>query len=96
LNVKYATPSEYIKAINDEGLTYPSKTDDFFPYADYTDGYWSGYFTSRVAVKGFVRDTGRWVQGVRTKLALLKLSNTSSYLNSHLDDLENSILAMEK
>lgn len=86
VTVKYATPGEYISAISKEGLQYPTKTDDFFPYADYDDAYWSGYFTSRVGIKGFVRDTGRWLQAVRTKLALLKLSNQSPYLNSHLNE----------
>lgn len=30
----YSTPSCFLKALNDESLTWPTKTDDFFPYAD--------------------------------------------------------------
>ena len=33
VHVMYSTPSCYVKAINDEQLTWPNKTDDFFPYA---------------------------------------------------------------
>lgn len=83
MTIKYATPGEYIRAIYQEGWQYSTKTDDFFPYADYDNSYWSGYYTSRVGLKGFVRDTGRWLQATRTKLALLKLSGQSSYLISH-------------
>ena len=33
IHVLYSTPSCYIKELNDDALTWPSKTDDFFPYA---------------------------------------------------------------
>ena len=36
-------------------MTWEVKTDDFFPYADCPWCYWTGYFTSRVALKGYVR-----------------------------------------
>lgn len=55
VTIKYSTPSEYINIIQKEGNTYPTKKDDFFPYADVVYGYWTGYFTSRTALKGFIR-----------------------------------------
>lgn len=36
-------------------VTYVEKTDDFFPYADTEYGYWTGYFTSRVNLKHYIR-----------------------------------------
>jgi hypothetical protein len=36
-------------------LTWSVKTDDFFPYADGPHAFWTGYFTSRPALKGYVR-----------------------------------------
>jgi len=36
-------------------LTWTLKTDDFFPYGDKPWSYWTGYFTSRVGLKGYVR-----------------------------------------
>jgi len=55
VNIFYSTPSEYLSSINYEQLEYPTKSDDFLPYADRVNGYWTGYFTSRVAFKLFIK-----------------------------------------
>lgn len=61
----YSTPGNYIKAIQAEKAKYPKKVDDFFPYADGDNAYWTGFYTSRVAIKGYVRYFGRWIQAIR-------------------------------
>ena len=38
----YSTPSRYLKALNEAGLSWSLKTDDFFPYADGPHAYWTG------------------------------------------------------
>jgi lysosomal alpha-mannosidase len=78
IKIMYSTPSAYVEAIQKENVTYPTKTDDFFPYADVQHGYWTGYFTSRVALKGFVRDFGRWIQAARKHVSELKISEAST------------------
>ncbi|PKI59892.1 hypothetical protein CRG98_019665 [Punica granatum] len=55
VNALYSTPSLYIDAKNAENISWPLKTDDYFPYADNPNAYWTGYFTSRPALKGYVR-----------------------------------------
>lgn len=55
INMFYSTPSLYVKAVNEIGASYSVKTDDFFPYADHPYAYWTGYFVSRAALKGYVR-----------------------------------------
>lgn len=35
------------------------------PYADHADAYWTGYFTSRPALKGYVRTSSAFLQVVR-------------------------------
>ena len=58
VNAFYSTPSIYTSAKLEAGKSYTSKVaDDFMPYADYKHNYWSGYFTSRPALKGYTRDT---------------------------------------
>ena len=47
INAFYSTPTCYLKSLNDAGITWPSKNDDFFPYASDPHAFWTGYFTSR-------------------------------------------------
>jgi len=61
----YSTPSIYLKARNAESITWPVKTDDYFPYADGPTSYWTGYFTSRPALKYYVRKSSAHLQVVR-------------------------------
>ncbi|XVE82470.1 hypothetical protein DITRI_Ditri16bG0007200 [Diplodiscus trichospermus] len=55
VNALYSTPSIYTDAKNDANELWPLKSDDYFPYADSQNAYWTGYFTSRPALKRFVR-----------------------------------------
>ncbi|KAG9445828.1 hypothetical protein H6P81_011956 [Aristolochia fimbriata] len=55
VNALYSTPSIYTDAKHATDESWPLKTDDYFPYADRANGYWTGYFTSRPALKGYVR-----------------------------------------
>lgn len=57
VNLLYSTPSIYSSYKLNQKTVWPKKTDDFFPYADGPHAMWSGYFTSRAALKGYVRDT---------------------------------------
>ncbi|CAL8077426.1 unnamed protein product [Calicophoron daubneyi] len=58
INLLYSTPQCYTKAVNQ---AFQKRGDidrrggDFFPYASGPDSYWTGYFTSRPALKRFVR-----------------------------------------
>ncbi|KAL2347102.1 hypothetical protein Fmac_001102 [Flemingia macrophylla] len=47
----YSTPSIYTDAKHAANEAWPIKTDDYFPYADRVNAYWTGYFTSRPALK---------------------------------------------
>ncbi|KAL3722920.1 hypothetical protein ACJRO7_035159 [Eucalyptus globulus] len=55
VNALYSTPSIYTDAKYAAKKAWPLKTDDFFPYADRANAYWTGYFTSRAALKRYVR-----------------------------------------
>ncbi|XP_050232390.1 alpha-mannosidase At3g26720 isoform X1 [Mercurialis annua] len=55
VNAFYSTPSIYTDAKHTASEQWPLKTEDFFPYADHPNAYWTGYFTSRPAFKGYVR-----------------------------------------
>uniref|UniRef100_A0A8C5FED1 Lysosomal alpha-mannosidase n=1 Tax=Gadus morhua TaxID=8049 RepID=A0A8C5FED1_GADMO len=55
INVLYSTPSCYLQELHRANLTWTLKTDDFFPYADDAHNFWTGYFTSRPALKRYER-----------------------------------------
>ncbi|XP_044046070.1 lysosomal alpha-mannosidase [Siniperca chuatsi] len=55
VNVLYSTPSCYLQELHRANLSWALKTDDFFPYADDAHDFWTGYFTSRPALKRYER-----------------------------------------
>jgi lysosomal alpha-mannosidase len=65
VNVFYSTPSCYLYALNQAGKKWSTKTDDFFPYASTPNVYWTGYFTSRPALKRYERYANNILQATR-------------------------------
>ena len=62
LNLLYSTPSCYLKSLEESGVRWPTKSDDFFPYASDPHAYWTGYFTSRPTLKGMIRYGNNFLQ----------------------------------
>ncbi|CAF4345853.1 unnamed protein product [Adineta steineri] len=65
VNVFYSTPSCYLYALNKVNRSWITKTDDFFPHAHHPHGFWTGYFTSRPALKRFERYSNNILQVIR-------------------------------
>ncbi|XP_014487574.1 PREDICTED: lysosomal alpha-mannosidase isoform X1 [Dinoponera quadriceps] len=80
VNVLYSTPSCYLKALHDENLQWPTKSDDFFPYASDPHAYWTGYFSSRPTVKYFERMGNNMLQASKQLVALTDLKNHDKQL----------------
>ncbi|XP_062244206.1 lysosomal alpha-mannosidase [Platichthys flesus] len=55
VHLLYSTPSCYLQELHRANLTWALKTDDFFPYADSAHDFWTGFFTSRPALKRYER-----------------------------------------
>ena len=96
VKMMFSTPSTYLKAVNQQNLTFPMKSDDFFPYRDGPSAYWTGYFTSRVSQKGYTRHSGRVFQNIRRLVSHKLLANDSSYLASNVDTVVKAIVAAEE
>uniref|UniRef100_A0A1I7TIL4 Alpha-mannosidase n=1 Tax=Caenorhabditis tropicalis TaxID=1561998 RepID=A0A1I7TIL4_9PELO len=62
VKVIYSTPACYTQAVQDKSPKLTSKHDDFFPYASGRHSYWTGYFTSRPAFKGMIRQASSMLQ----------------------------------
>jgi len=72
--------------LNNASRTWTSKTDDFFPYAHHPHGFWTGYFTSRAALKRYERHANNILQVTRQLAAFANLQARDSifYLSEHI------------
>ncbi|XP_006900896.1 PREDICTED: lysosomal alpha-mannosidase [Elephantulus edwardii] len=62
VHVLYSTPACYLWELNKANLTWSVKQDDFFPYADGSYKFWTGYFSSRPALKRYERLSYNFLQ----------------------------------
>merc|ERR1719187_2008698 len=76
MNLMYSTPSCYLKAVHQSNVSLSVKSDDFFPYASDPHAYWTGYFTSRPALKGMIRKAN----------GLLQACKQAESRNAHTDE----------
>ncbi|ETW07206.1 hypothetical protein H310_01795 [Aphanomyces invadans] len=78
INIVYSTLGKYTDLkLQDKSIQWTIKTDDFFPYANEPFGYWSGYFSSRPALKKYVRTANGLLQFVRHLEVWARVSHTS-------------------
>ncbi|XP_037083658.1 lysosomal alpha-mannosidase-like [Pollicipes pollicipes] len=90
VNLMYSTPSCYLKALHDSGLVWPTFQDDFMPYASDPWAYWSGYFTSRPAQKGYIRKSNNFLQVCKQLSAMFQTEDTTAK-PSRVDLLRNAM-----
>lgn len=86
VNAFYSTPSCYLKSLYDTNISWPTKNDDFFPYASDPHSFWTGYFTSRPTLKRYERIGNHYLQVSFT----LKIINSILKTNAILSETENS------
>ena len=78
VNIFYSTTACYLNALHNANTSWPVKSDDFFPYAHRGHSFWTGYFTSRPALKDMVRRASNFLQAVRQLAAFTDLSDDAS------------------
>ena len=76
VNLFYSTPYEYVDAVHKADIKWPTKYDDLFPYSDGWNDYWTGYFTSRATLKGYVREASRDINSQSAFIALDNITNS--------------------
>uniref|UniRef100_K3X179 Alpha-mannosidase n=1 Tax=Globisporangium ultimum (strain ATCC 200006 / CBS 805.95 / DAOM BR144) TaxID=431595 RepID=K3X179_GLOUD len=86
VNVLYSNLSYYTDLKLAEDLTWSVKLDDFFPYSSGKHEYWSGFFTSRPALKRFARVSNVVLQQVRQLDALYQ-----SHHSARLEKLQRAV-----
>lgn len=65
VNLLYSSPAMYAAARLSSQTPLEVRTGDIFPYADGPHSVWSGYFSSRPALKGYVRDSSTVFQAAK-------------------------------
>ncbi|KAL9458064.1 hypothetical protein AB3S75_007006 [Citrus x aurantiifolia] len=87
VNALYSTPSIYTDAKYASNESWPLKTDDFFPYADRAHAYWTGYFSSRPALKRYVKVMSGYYLAARQLEFYIGRSETGRNTDSLADAL---------
>lgn len=91
INLVYSTPSCYLKNIHKQShVTLPVKLDDFFPYADAHNSYWTGYFTSRPGLKYQIVMGNNFLQAAK-QLSVLANPQTNQDAVSELEPLQETL-----
>ncbi|KZV46140.1 Fatty acid hydroxylase superfamily isoform 2 [Dorcoceras hygrometricum] len=86
VNALYSTPSIYTDAKHAANESWPLKIDDYFPYANGDNAYWTGFYTSRPALKRYVRLlSGYYLAARQLEFLRGRTSNTST------DELGNAL-----
>lgn len=81
INLLYSTPSCYLFNVNHLNQVWNSTKDDFFPYASRENTFWSGYFSSRAALKGYARKSNNFLQ-VQYLVHFVKISKSKYIFKS--------------
>ncbi|CAG2170825.1 unnamed protein product [Oppiella nova] len=74
INAFYSTPTCYMHGIHLSNYTFTTKKDDFFPYATAPHSFFTGYFTSRPALKRYEKVGNNFLQTCK-QLDVLSLGN---------------------
>lgn len=91
INLIYSTPSCYLKNIHKQfHITWPVKLDDFFPYADAHNSYWTGYFTSRPGLKYQIVTGNNFLQAAK-QLSVLANPYTNQDAVNELEHLQETL-----
>ena len=101
VNIFYSNPDYYtlqkqIYSSKNDTAKWPVKTDDFFPYSDCPHCFWTGYFTSRAALKRFERVTSSFLLAARQIDALASLSQYRNMaIDASKDFRDNALYPLE-
>jgi alpha-mannosidase II len=92
MKIQYATLSEYFDAVFAAKVNFPLYKGDFFPYADNSDSYWTGYYTTRPRLKGLIRQATSILHSADTAYALSRARDFSKHIPTQWDSHYSGIL----
>ncbi|XP_055937632.1 lysosomal alpha-mannosidase-like [Argiope bruennichi] len=78
VNMFYSTPTCYLHSLHESNKSWTKQQSDFFPYASGRHEYWTGYYTSRPALKYHARRANAFLQACKQLIALADVKNADS------------------
>ncbi|KAL9652227.1 hypothetical protein ABK040_011887 [Willaertia magna] len=93
VTVQYSTVTDYFEALSQDfkDTKYPVVKHDFVPYADNSDSYWTGYFTSLPNLKRAARKAESILTATEMLYALARVKMTHEHTTFNWVDTFNSI-----
>ena len=91
LNAFYSTPGAYAAAKLEAGREYSLTTSDLFPYDIFKNGYLTGFYSSRPALKGYIRETSSVFQAAKQLQALTAPPAAASLPSNPLFRIERAL-----
>lgn len=77
-HVFYSTPTCYVASLTQDPPKLSVRDGDHFPYASGNHSYWTGYFTSKPALKRMVRQISGFLQVARAMRVFANLTDEKS------------------
>lgn len=93
----HSTPTQYLAAVRNSSYSEVNLTvtyNDFFPYASAPYEYWTGYFTSRPALKGYIRTRSALLHSVEQLHTINKVAFGQDTWKQQLQSVNNLQQAM--
>ncbi|GMH41782.1 hypothetical protein BSKO_09692 [Bryopsis sp. KO-2023] len=82
----YSTMSDYVDAKHASEIQWKTREGDFFPYADTPQAQWTGYFSSRSSLKGYVRAASAYLQAARQMEAWMGFGSVPGLSTDSLEE----------
>jgi hypothetical protein len=88
VGIQYSTIDDYFDALHSSNTSFPVYEGDFFPFNDKDNAWWTGYYTSRPALKGLIRKSESVVRASESLFSTAKMfANYSDNITRHNIDL---------
>ena len=81
----YSTPSQYFEEVEKYRNILEDYNDyDFFPYAENPHSYWTGYFSSRINLKGLIKTLANYLNLVQNLYTIFKIHRNNNNFNFNI------------
>ena len=77
MTMKFSTPGKFTDSLKKENVKWPVKEDDIFPYIENSLA-WTGYFSSRPALKKHVKDASAFFNAEQNVFARMQIDQNTT------------------